>query len=81
LLGIVETGYVESENSSTLTVTRMKALKEKRIADKTTFYILYQGVDETGFEKIIGATTSKEAWEIILQTAYKGAKRVKQVRL
>jgi division protein CdvB (Snf7/Vps24/ESCRT-III family) len=77
---IVETGYVELENPSTLTVPQMKALKEKRVADKTTLYILYQGVDEAGFEKIAGATTSKEAWGI-LQTAYKGAERVKQVRL
>jgi gag-polypeptide of LTR copia-type len=58
----------------------MKALKKKRVTDKTALYILYQGVDEAVFEKIAGATTSKEAWEI-LQTAYKGAERVKQVRL
>jgi division protein CdvB (Snf7/Vps24/ESCRT-III family) len=58
----------------------MKALKEKRVADKTALYILYQGVDEVGFEKIVGAITSKEAWRI-LQTAYKGAEKVKQVRL
>jgi gag-polypeptide of LTR copia-type len=55
----------------------MKALKEKRVADKTTLYILYQGVDETRLEKVVRATTSKEAWAI-LQTAYKGAERVKQ---
>jgi predicted GNAT family acetyltransferase len=55
----------------------MKALKEKRVADKTALYILYQGVDETGLEKVAGAIISKEAWAI-LQTAYKGAERVKQ---
>jgi gag-polypeptide of LTR copia-type len=58
-------------------VPYMKALKEKRVADKTTLYILYQGVDETRLEKVVRATTSKEAWAI-LQTAYKGAERVKQ---
>jgi hypothetical protein len=36
-------------------------LKEKRVTDKTTLYILYQEVDEVGFEKIIGATSAKEA--------------------
>jgi hypothetical protein len=51
-------------------------LKEKKVVDKTTLYILYQGVDEARFKKIAGATTSKEAWGI-LQTAYKGADRVK----
>jgi division protein CdvB (Snf7/Vps24/ESCRT-III family) len=61
-------------------VPQTKALKEKSVADKTALNILYQGVDETGFEKIAEAITSKEAWGI-LQTAYKGAERVKQVRL
>jgi hypothetical protein len=50
-----------------------KALKEKKVADKTTLYIIYQGVDETGFEKIAGATSAKEAWGILL-TTYKGAR-------
>jgi hypothetical protein len=55
-------------------------LNEKKVADKTTLYILYQGVDEVGFGKVAEATISKEAWGI-LQTAYKGADRVKQIRL
>jgi hypothetical protein len=50
-------------------------LKEKKVADKTTLYILYQGVDEVGFEKVAEAT-SKEVWEI-LQTTYNGANQVK----
>jgi dGTP triphosphohydrolase len=41
---------------------------------------MYQAVDESGFEKIAGAKTLKEAWET-LEKAYKGANRVKQVRL
>jgi hypothetical protein len=53
----------------------MSYLKEKKIEGKTSLYILYQGVDEAGFEKVSEAT-SKEAWGI-LQTAYKGADRVK----
>jgi Domain of unknown function (DUF4219) len=67
---IVETEYVEPENVTLLTVQQLNLLKEKKVADKTTFYMLYQGVDEPGFEKVAEATTSKEAWEI-LQTAYK----------
>jgi gag-polypeptide of LTR copia-type len=54
-------------------------LKEKKVADKTALYILYQGVDEVGFEKVAEAT-SKEEWEI-LQTTYNEANRVKQIRL
>jgi hypothetical protein len=43
------------------TVQQLKLLKEKKVANKTTLYILYQGVDEAGFEKVTEATTSKEA--------------------
>jgi gag-polypeptide of LTR copia-type len=61
-------------------VQQLKLLKEKKITYKTALYILYQGVDEAEFEKVGEATTSKEAWGI-LQTTYKGADRVKQIRL
>jgi gag-polypeptide of LTR copia-type len=77
---IVETGYVEPENVALLTVQQLKLLKEKKVADKMTLYILYQGVDEVGFEKVAEVITSKEAWGI-LQTTYKEADRVKQIRL
>jgi gag-polypeptide of LTR copia-type len=55
-------------------------VKEKKVAYKMALYILYQEVDEARFEKIVGATTSKEAWRI-LQTTYKEVNRVKQIRL
>jgi gag-polypeptide of LTR copia-type len=42
--------------------------------------MLFRAVDESGFEKIVGATTSKEAWDI-LEKVFKGADRVNQVRL
>jgi gag-polypeptide of LTR copia-type len=42
--------------------------------------MLFRAVDESGFEKIAGATTSKEAWDI-LEKVFKGADRVKQVCL
>jgi ribosomal protein L19E len=48
-----------TENVALLTVQQLKLLKEKKVADKTTFYILYQGVDEDGFEKVAKITTSK----------------------
>jgi len=55
-------------------------LKDARVKDKAALYILYQAVDESGFEKIASAKSSKEAWDI-LEKAYKGDDRVKQVRL
>jgi Domain of unknown function (DUF4219) len=57
---IVITGYVEPEDGAALNVPQTKALKVKIVADKTALYILYQGVDEAGFEKIAEATTAKE---------------------
>jgi hypothetical protein len=76
---IVEIRYVEPENVVLLTIQQLKLLKVKKVANKTTLYILYQGVDEVGFKKVVRAITSKEAWRI-LQTAYKGADRLKHIR-
>lgn len=77
---IVETGFEEPETTTGYTTGQHKALKETRMKDKTALYMLFRAVDESGFEKIASATTSKEAWDI-LANVYKGADRVKQVRL
>ena len=50
----VETGFTEPEAGTALNNAQLKALKERRMKDKTALYILYQGVDEAGFEKIAG---------------------------
>ena len=42
--------------------------------------MLFRVVDESGFEKIARATTSKEAWDT-LEKVFKGTDQVKQVRL
>nr|GEY75024.1 uncharacterized mitochondrial protein AtMg00810-like [Tanacetum cinerariifolium] len=44
--------------------------------DKDSLYLLFQSVDESGFEKMAEATTSKKACETL--EAYKGADRVKK---
>ncbi|GJZ27480.1 retrovirus-related pol polyprotein from transposon TNT 1-94 [Tanacetum coccineum] len=77
---LVETGYTETVATATLVGNDLKVLKETRKKDKTTLYLLFKAVDESGFEKIAGAKTSKEAWDI-LEREFKGADRVKQVRL
>jgi len=48
--------------------------------DQNRLYVLYRVVDESSFEKIANAMSSKEAWDI-LEKAYKGDNHVKQVRL
>ncbi|MBA0878947.1 hypothetical protein Goshw_002096, partial [Gossypium schwendimanii] len=42
----------------------MKALLGSQ-DDKTALYMLFLAIDESGFEKIASATTSKEAWDIL----------------
>nr|XP_019702336.1 uncharacterized protein LOC109505004 [Elaeis guineensis] len=77
---IVERGYEEAREAYTLTVQQREVLRDKRKKDKKALYFIYQAVDESAFEKIAAATTSKEAWEI-LQNAYKGIEKVKKIHL
>ncbi|KAK8957101.1 hypothetical protein KSP39_PZI000960 [Platanthera zijinensis] len=58
---VVEDGYVEPAANTNQTANQLKELKETRKKDKTALYFLFRAVDESGFEKIAGATTSKEA--------------------
>jgi gag-polypeptide of LTR copia-type len=63
-----------------ITKAQIKATKEKKMKDKSALYMLYQTVDEAGFEKIATATTTKEAWDT-LEKAYKSVDQVKQIKL
>jgi hypothetical protein len=42
-------------------VNQMKMLKETRTRDKTALYLLFEAIDESNFEKIFGASRSREA--------------------
>ncbi|GAU51887.1 hypothetical protein TSUD_416720, partial [Trifolium subterraneum] len=77
---VTRDGFEEPEDTTGYMAAQNKALKETRSKDKTALYVLFRAVDESGFEKITGSTTSKEAWDT-LQKAFEGADRVKQVRL
>nr|GEX25213.1 hypothetical protein [Tanacetum cinerariifolium] len=48
----------------------LKPLKEKRMKAKIALYLVFQSVDESGFEKIAGASTAKQAWDM-LEKGYK----------
>lgn len=77
LLGIVEDGVAALRDGTT---DGEKATHRENIKkDKKAFFI-HQGLNDEVFEKIAGATTTKQAWDILL-TTYKGAERVKKVRL
>jgi dsDNA-specific endonuclease/ATPase MutS2 len=63
-----------------ITEAQIKTAKEKKMKDKSALYMLYQTVDEAGFEKIRTATTAMEVWDT-LEKAYKSVERVKQIKL
>ena len=75
-----EKGHKESKNGGTLSQAQKDSLKDSRKRDKNALYLIYQGLDEDAFEKILEAKLAKEAWEK-LQTSYKEAYPVKKVRL
>jgi Domain of unknown function (DUF4219)/gag-polypeptide of LTR copia-type len=77
---VVEFGYAEHATVEGVTINQVKELKESLKKDKIALYMMYQAVDESGFEKIAGAKTSKEVWDT-LEKIYKGADLVEQVRL
>lgn len=77
---VVQEGLEEEAPIANPTANQLRAIKEMRMKDKTALYLMFQAVDESGFEKIAGAKTSKEAWDT-LEKSFKGVDRVKQVRL
>ncbi|KAJ0967664.1 hypothetical protein J5N97_024581 [Dioscorea zingiberensis] len=79
---IVTEGYEEptAEQEAAYSREQKGILKEQRKRDKKALFLLYQGVDESTFEKISEAKSSKEVWEI-LSTFFKGVDRVRKVRL
>ena len=77
---VVEEGFEEPKDTMRYTAAQNKALKELRLKDKATLYIMFRAADKSSFEKIARATTSKEAWDT-LEKVFKGTNRVKQVRL
>ncbi|PKA48428.1 hypothetical protein AXF42_Ash020946 [Apostasia shenzhenica] len=48
--------------------------------DKKALFLIYQGVDESTFEKIVMTTTSKEVWKILAKT-FTGVKKIKKIHL
>ena len=82
VMEIVEDGYEEStskEAEATMPEARRTALRADRKKDCKAKSILYQGLDETTFEIIASAETSKKIWEILHKT-HKGADKVKKIR-
>ena len=80
---IVESGYnepVDATAEAALSNAEKTVLKDSRKKDQKALYMIFQGVDESAFEKISQAKRAKDAWEI-LQKSFQGVEKVKKVRL
>ena len=77
---VVEKGYKEPRDETTISSTQRDLLKDMRKRDKKALTIIYQAMDEDFFENISSATTPKEVWEI-LQNTHKGVDKVRKVHL
>ena len=78
VMGIVEDGYPSLPEGAT--EARKAIHKENKKRDCKTMCLLHQCVDIPDFEKIVGAATSKKAWNI-LQKGNVGANQMKKARL
>jgi hypothetical protein len=79
---IVSIGFVEPtlEQEATYTIDQKVTLKDQRKKDKKALYLIFQGFDDSMFEKVVEASTSKAAWDT-LNTIFKGVDRVKRIHL
>ena len=77
---IVDKGYMEVEDETTLNQTEKDVLEKNRKKDQHGLSIIHQCLDDFMFEKVANATTSNKAWEL-LQKSYKGVDKVKKVCL
>ncbi|XP_040960208.1 uncharacterized protein [Gossypium hirsutum] len=80
---IVEKGYIEPGDAATeaaLSNDAKKALREARKKDQKALNSIFQGMDESTFEKISDVKNAKNAWEI-LQKSFQGVEKAKKVCL
>ena len=80
LWDIVEKGFKEPENISTLEEAQRKELEVKKQKDASALYLIQQSLDNNFFSRIVGASTANDAWGI-LQKKFHGDSEVRTIRL
>nr|XP_010939511.1 uncharacterized protein LOC105058324 [Elaeis guineensis] len=79
---IVNDGYTEPtpDQERGYNQNQKEALRVTRRRDKKVLFQLYQTLDEVTFERIVEATSVKQAWDT-LSIIFKGEEKVKRIRL
>ncbi|XP_026459769.1 uncharacterized protein LOC113360476 [Papaver somniferum] len=77
---IVQDGYDEIEDTSTLDQTQKDLLKESRRKNAKAYMYIQQGVGDTILPRVIHSYKAKEAWDL-LQQEYGGNKKVRELKL
>ncbi|XP_019451915.1 PREDICTED: uncharacterized protein LOC109354013 [Lupinus angustifolius] len=78
VLEIVQNGYQSVGEDAT--EAQRSTFRECKKRDCKTLFMIHQCVDESNFEKISSAKTTKEAWDN-LEKCYAGAEKVNKVNL
>ncbi|XP_019425092.1 PREDICTED: uncharacterized protein LOC109333970 [Lupinus angustifolius] len=78
VLEIVQNGYQSVGEDAT--EAQRSTFKECKKRDYKALFMIHQCVDESNFENISGAKTTKETWDN-LEKCYDGAEKVKKVKL
>lgn len=72
-------GYEKPQNEEDLSPTDKEALSKSRKKDQQTLALIHQFLDDSIFEKVTDATTSKELLEI-LKKSLQDMEKVKKMR-
>jgi len=80
LWDVVEDGYVEPADWSSLSVDDKKAMKECRSKNSLALSHLQEALDRSIFPRIAGCKIAKEAWAV-LKAGFQGSDQVKEVKL
>jgi hypothetical protein len=81
LWDIVEKGFEEPENISTLEETQRKELEVKKQKDASALYLIQQSLANKIFSRIVGASTANDAWGILQKKFHGDSDQVRTIRL